>query len=107
MAIDLKPDTSAARRLGALLRDLDYSEDTVSDLLDDDAYSGDPEDLAVHARRLPETKLGIALRALFLGLPVTREEAARALGKEGLEALEATGLAEVGAQVVPQARILP
>jgi methylase of polypeptide subunit release factors len=107
MAIDSKPDTSAARRLGAVLRDLDYSEDSVSDLLDDDAYSAEPEDLAVHARRLPDTKLGTALRALFLGLPTPTEEAARAFGADGLKALERTQLARVGRRVVPQARILP
>lgn len=102
-----EPNTTEARRLGAVLRDLDYTEDTISDLLDDDAYSADPEDLAVHDRRLPETKLGIALRVLFLGLPISKDDAARALGGPGLEALKATGLAQVGDRVVPQARILP
>jgi methylase of polypeptide subunit release factors len=102
-----KPDTTAAMELGKALRSVGYSEAAISELLDDDAYAGDPEDLPVHARRLPDTPLGIVIRALFLGLPVSKRDAIRALGRRGVDALAATGLAEVGTDVVPGARILP
>jgi methylase of polypeptide subunit release factors len=100
-------NTTAARQLGAVLRELDYTEDTIGDLLDDDAYEGDPEDLPVYTRMLPETRLATVVRLLFLGLPVSKGDAARALGRRGLDALEATSLAEVGGEVVPRARVLP
>jgi methylase of polypeptide subunit release factors len=107
MRSDPHPNTTAARELGSVLRDLDYSESAISELLDDDAYAGEAEDLPVYARRLPDTRLATAIRALFLGLPVSERDAFRALGRKGLKALEATGLAEVGSDVVPRARVLP
>jgi methylase of polypeptide subunit release factors len=47
------------------------------------------------------------VRLLFLQLPVSLEDAESALGRESVEALDVTGLAEVGDRVVPRARILP
>jgi methylase of polypeptide subunit release factors len=102
-----EPNTAAGRELGAALRRVDYSEDSISELLDDDAYSGDPEELPVHTRRLPDTPLATVVRALFLGLPVSKRDAVEALGRRGVDALAATGLAEVGSDVVPGARVLP
>lgn len=102
-----EPDARAARQLGVALRRVGYSESGISELLDDEAYSGDPEDLPVHVRRLPETKLTTVIRALFLGLPVSTDAAVRALGRPGVDALEATGLAEIGEELVPRARVLP
>ncbi|HEV8688516.1 MAG TPA: class I SAM-dependent methyltransferase [Gaiellaceae bacterium] len=107
MRSDPQPNTTAAGELGVVLRDLDYSESAISELLDDDAYAGEAEDLPVYARRLPDTRLATVIRALFLGLPVPEREAVRALGRRGVNALEATGLAEVGSDVVPRARVLP
>ena len=40
-------------------------------------------------------------------MPVSAQDAEAALGREGIDALEVTGLAEVGEQVVPRTRILP
>jgi methylase of polypeptide subunit release factors len=107
MRSDPQPNTTAAHELGSVLRDLDYSEAAISELLDDDAYAGEAEDLPVYARRLPDTRLATVIRTLFLGLPVSERDAVRALGRRGVKALEATGLAEVGSDVVPCARVLP
>jgi methylase of polypeptide subunit release factors len=100
-------DRSAAAALGAALRRLDYTEDALDDLLGDDSHSSRPSDLLVHARRLPATRQATAIRLLFLAQPVARDEAARALGELGVEALAATHLADVGTAVVPLARVIP
>jgi methylase of polypeptide subunit release factors len=101
------PDKAAARTLGRSLRNAGYTEDAVYRLLGDDAYAGDREDAPVDARRLPDTPLATVVRAFFLQLPVSRSEAVRALGPRGIEALEATGLADVGDEVTSRSRILP
>jgi methylase of polypeptide subunit release factors len=102
------PDEAAARTLGRSLRNAGYSEDAVYRLLGEDAYAGDREDAPVDARRLPETPLATIVRAFFLQLPVARSEAVRALGPRAVEALETTGLANVGPdEVVSRTRILP
>jgi methylase of polypeptide subunit release factors len=101
------PDAAAARTLGRALRNVGYSEDAIYDLLGDDAYSVDRADAAVEARRLPQTPLATVIRAVFLQLSVAHADAVRALGPRGVEALAATGLAEVGDQVTPRSRILP
>jgi methylase of polypeptide subunit release factors len=101
------PDPEAATALGAALRNVGYSEQAVHRLLGDEAYSADREDAPVEDRRLPQTKLATALRAFFLQLPVSTRDAVEALGERGVEALAATGLAEVAEEVVPRARILP
>ncbi|CAN5174961.1 methyltransferase [soil metagenome] len=101
------PDEAAARTLGRSLRNAGYSEDAVYRLLGEDAYAGDREDAPVDARRLPNTPLATVLRAFFLQLPVSKSEAVRALGPRGVDALEVTGLADVGQEVVSRTRILP
>jgi methylase of polypeptide subunit release factors len=101
------PDTTAGATLGDALRDVGYSETAVYRLLGEDAYSVYREDALVEARRLPQTEIGTVLRALFLLLPVSRRAAVRALGRRGVDALAATGLAEVDDELVPRARILP
>ena len=101
------PDAAAAARLGSALRRLGYTEDTLLELLGDDAYSSEPADLLVHDRRLPATKLGTAVRLLFLQRPVPRDAAARALGGAALDALGRLRLARVGATVTPQAKLAP
>jgi methylase of polypeptide subunit release factors len=93
--------------LGEALRGLGYSEAAVDDLLGEKAYSYDRDDAPVAARRLPQSRLGTAVRAFFLQLPVSARDATRALGRRGVEALEATGLAKVDGDVVPRVRIVP
>src|SRR5439155_24640853 len=100
-------DPGAARTLGEAFRALDYSEGAISRLLGDEAYAGDPEDAPVAERRLPQTELGTVIRAFFLQLPVSRRAAGAPRGRRGLAALEATGLAEIGAEVVPRVRLMP
>jgi len=100
-------DTSAARALGEALRRVDYSEDGVCRLLGEDAYSVDADDAEVRDRRLPDSRLGIVVRAFFLQLPVPLETLAHAIGRRGVEALEATALADVGDEVLSRVRILP
>ena len=104
---DLVADTVAADRLGTTLRRVGYSEDAVHRLLGEDAYSSERGDTPADERRLPDTPLGTLLRLLFLQVPVSAQDAEAALGREGIDALEATGLAEVGDQVVRVLRILP
>ena len=102
-SVDPVVDIAAATRLGAALRRLGYTEDAVDDLLDDD----DVENPAVGERRLPRSGLGTAIRVFFLQLPVAKRDAVRAFGADAVDALAATGLADVGGEVVPLVRIIP
>jgi len=102
-----KPDVAAAGKLGHTLRGLGYVEEALLELFESDDYPANAVDVYVFARRLPATKLGTATRLLFLQQPVSRADAERALGADGLEALEATGLATVGGTVVARGRISP
>ena len=104
---DLVADTAAAERLGTALRRAGYSEDAIHRLLGEDAYSSERADTPAEERRLPNTPLATLVRLLFLQLPVSTQDAEAALGRESVEALEATGLAEVGDRVRSRARILP
>jgi methylase of polypeptide subunit release factors len=97
----------AAATVGDALRSVGYSEDGVVGLLGDDAYSRGTEDMPVNERMLPRTKLATVVRAFFLLLPVATDDAVDALGRDAVDSLEAAGLAEVGDDVVPRARILP
>lgn len=101
------PDVAAARALGRELRSLGYTENAVYRLLGDDAYSTESHEAPIAARRLPDDRLGIAVQAFFLQLPVTRTDALRALGPRGLEALDQLGLAGPGETVALRSRILP
>ena len=56
---------------------------------------------------MPESRVATVIRLLFLQRAVPRRAAIEALGQRGLDALEAIGLAVVGDEVVPHARILP
>ena len=101
------PDAAAAKSLGFALRAVGYSESGVHELLGEDAYSGGEEDAPADERRLPESRLATVIRIFFLQRPVPTGEAVEALGRGGVEALETTGLAAVGDEVVPRVRILP
>src|SRR5712691_4238107 len=101
------PDRAAAKALGDALRGVGYSEDAVHELLGDEAYSTEREDVPAEERRLPHTRLATVVRTFFLQLPVPTRDAVAALGERGVEAIEVTALAEVGDEVVPRARVLP
>jgi methylase of polypeptide subunit release factors len=100
-------DRASANFLGEALRRLDYSEETIVDLLGDDAYSGDREDVPVFERRLSSTPVDTVVRLFFLQVRVPVPDVTAALGSRSVEALGATGLAEIDADVVPRGRILP
>jgi methylase of polypeptide subunit release factors len=100
------PDHDAARTLGDALRRVGFSENAVHEALGEDAYSIERDAAPVEARRLPGTPVGTAVRLLFLQLPVPTEVASRALGGRAVDALRATGLAEVDGEVRPRSRIL-
>ena len=101
------PDTAAAKTLGFALRSVRYSESAVHELLGEDAYSNGEDEAPAEERRLPESRLATVIRMFFLQRSVSTDEAVRALGRGGVGALEATGLAVVGDEVVPRVRILP
>jgi SAM-dependent methyltransferase len=101
------PDRTAAAALGVALRGVGYSEDALHELLGDEAYSTEREDVPAEERRLPQTRLATVVRAFFLQLPVSSRDAVDALGERAVEALAATALADVGDEVLPRARILP
>ena len=101
------PDAAAAGDLGAALRGVGYSDDALQELLGEDVYSIDRTQAPVDARRLPDAPIGTVVQAFFLQQPVSRSSAVQALGERGVEALAATGLAAVGSDVQPRARILP
>jgi methylase of polypeptide subunit release factors len=100
-------DTNAATSLGLALRSVGYSESAVHELLDEDAYSRGEVDAPADERRLPQSKLATVIRACFLQRTVRTDEAVRALGRDGVDALDRTGLAAVGDDLVPRVRILP
>jgi methylase of polypeptide subunit release factors len=103
----LVADLAAAEALGTSLRRGGYSEDAVYQLLGEDAYSTEAGEVSTEERRLPATRVANLVRLLFLQLPLVRADAEAALGPAGLDALESTGLALVGDEVVPNSRILP
>jgi len=101
------PDARAATALGSALRASGYSEGGVHQLLGEDAYAIGEEDAQSEERRLPAGRLSVATRLFFLQRPVAVREAVVALGRDGVDALGTTGLAEIGDHVVPRVRILP
>lgn len=96
----------AGARLGSALRALGYSEQAL-DALHEDALDADVDDVAVLTRRLRRSSLATMIEALFLARPVSRRDAVRAIGERGVAALHATGLADVGSEVLPRARVIP
>jgi methylase of polypeptide subunit release factors len=101
------PDRAAARVLGDALRRVGFTEDAVIDLLGEDAYGLTRDDVPVGVRRLPDSRLGTVLRAVFLQQPVPAEELGHAIGRAAVEALATTGLADVGDEVALHGRIVP
>lgn len=101
------PDRAAARTLGDALRRVGYTEDAVIDLLGEEGYAITRDDVPVAERRLPDSRLGTVVRALFLQRPVPATDVTHALGRAAVEALEATGMADVGEAVSLHGRIVP
>ena len=99
-------NAAAARALGNALRRLGYSADALDELFEHDE-SNEREDATVADRRLPRSRLGNAFRALYFQLPSRRDDVLRALGREGVDAAEAIGLADAGERFVARARIMP
>jgi methylase of polypeptide subunit release factors len=102
-----RTDLKAAAALGAALRRVRYSESAVLEMLGDEAYSHDRDELPRDERRLAPTRLGTVVRAVFLQLPVARAELTGALGERAVDALESIGFAERADVYRPHARILP
>jgi methylase of polypeptide subunit release factors len=102
------PDRAAARTLGDALRRVGYTEEAVIDLLGEDAYGLTRDDVPVGERRLPDSRLGTVVHTLFLQQPVPTEKIAQAIGRAAVDALAATGLADVGDDEVSlYGRIVP
>jgi methylase of polypeptide subunit release factors len=101
------PDRAAANELGAALRDVGYSDTALEKFLGEGAYSIERAEAPIAARRLHDSPVGMAIRLLFLQLPVPRTSAVQVLGERLVGALAATGLAQVDSEVDPRARILP
>jgi methylase of polypeptide subunit release factors len=96
------PDRAAAQALGAVLRDLEYEGDVISDLIGDEV--AEREEVVVAERRLSESLLETLIRLVYLQLPV--EE--RRVDSGTAEALLALGLvSREGSDLVPHARIVP
>ncbi|MGH2933135.1 MAG: methyltransferase [Gaiellaceae bacterium] len=97
------PDRAAAAALGAALRAVDYSADTIEGLLDGEV-GGEREEIVVAERRLSESALENAVRLLYLQLPVAETR----LPAEVAGPAVALGLAERnGGGLVPRSRIVP
>lgn len=96
------PDHAAATKLGNALRALHYDDETITDLLDDDAIAADLPESLVYARRLGDDEISTTVALLLLGRPVPRA------AFPAVDALLALGLAtEDGRMLVPRARIVP
>ena len=96
----------AGALLGSALRALGYNEQALN-ALGEDAVNAGADDVAVLARRLGRGSLATMIEVLFLALPVSRRDAVRAIGGRGVAALQVTGLADVGREVLPRARVVP
>ena len=101
------PDRAAARVLGDALRRVGFTEEAVTDVLGEDAYGLTRDDVPAGERRLPDSRLGTVIRAVFLQQPVPAADIAHAIGRAAVEALATTGLADVGDEVALHGRIVP
>src|SRR5882757_7942972 len=89
------------------LRRIGYTEDAVIELLGEDGYALTRDDVPTGERRLPSSRLGTVVRALFLQQRVPAGDLAHALGRQAVEALGTTGMADVGDDVSLHGRIVP
>ncbi len=101
-------DRAAAAIARKALDAVGYGERGVVELLGDDGPGADATDVPVFERRLPDSPLANVVRLLLLQLPVPEADAARALGREGADAVVALGLAvRSGDAFEPRGRIMP
>lgn len=101
-------DRDAAGALGRALRNVSYDEESIDELLDDEARGASARDVPVYERRLDDSPLATVTRLLLLERPAARSDVERALGADGAAAILALGLAtEDGERLVPRSRLLP
>lgn len=95
--------------LRTVLPAIGYTGDAIRGLLGDDAYQTRQRDVPVHLRRLRSgTRLDIAIRLFFLGVPVPRHEVDHALAPIGADDLCRLGAAVDGGTTVQAAvRLVP
>jgi methylase of polypeptide subunit release factors len=107
-ACDPNPDLEAAARLRDALRAVRYSTKAIEELLGEDGPSADLAESVLYERRLPESRIAIAIKLLLLQRPVSAGDAAAALGDDAVAALQTLGyVVDDGAHLVPRARIVP
>jgi len=101
-------DHDAATALGDALRRVGFNEDGVTDLLGDDGFPPDRDETDIALRALDDSRLSTVIRAVLLQVPVEEGELARALGREGVQALQTISIAELREGAIAlRARILP
>jgi len=103
------PDPAAATRLGDALRRAGYDEDNVTDLLGEDGFPPNRDDVEIALRALDDSPLSTIVRAVLLQVPVPAGELERALGAEAVAAVEAIGIGtrRDDGTICLRARILP
>ena len=107
-AWDPNPDLHAATNLGDALRAVGYTTAAIEELLGDDGPAADLAESVVFERRLPRSAIATTIRLLLLQRPVDTTDATAALGRDGVDALLAIGLATAdGERLVPRARVVP
>ncbi|HEY6605182.1 MAG TPA: methyltransferase [Gaiellaceae bacterium] len=95
--------------LGRVLARIGYTGEAIRSTLGDDAYQGRTWDVPVHVRRLQAgTPVQTAIKLLFLGLPVEREEVEAAFVPLTGEDLRRLGLLQRGdSPLVASVRVVP
>lgn len=95
--------------LGRVLARIGYTGEAIRSTLGDDAYQGRTWDVPVHVRRLqPGTPVQTAIKLLFLGLPVEREEVDAAFAPLTAEDLRRLGVLQPGdSPLVASVRVVP
>jgi protein-L-isoaspartate O-methyltransferase len=107
--------TETIDRLRTVLAAIGYTGEAIRTLLGEDAYQAREREVPVHLRRLQSgTRLDVAIRLFFLGGPVPRQEAERALAPIGTDELCRLGVAvhcgeaavQAAVRLVPHADLL-
>jgi len=102
-AWDPNPDRAAATTLGDALRAVRYTTDSIEELLGEDGPAADLAESVLFERRLPSSTIATTLKLCLLQRPVPADDAARALGTDGVEAMRTLGFVTEE----PRARIVP
>src|SRR4051812_25417972 len=90
-AWDPNPDVAAATSLGDALRAVRYSVESIEELLGEDGPAADLAESVLFERRLPSSPIATTLKLCLLQRPVEREDAAKAFGAAGVDALLTLG----------------